>query len=171
VTDNATQKLLLHYECEQLLAHEALLLDENRYEEWFDLLAPEVEYVVPIRIVVEGASRPSFSERAFHFKEDRASLRARIDRLNTGLAWAENPPTRTHRFVSNMSVEESTDPAKVVVHSLLLLYLGKGDPTHFEILTARRRDRLGKIGERWKIESRWAYLSQTMLRSSLSVFL
>jgi 3-phenylpropionate/cinnamic acid dioxygenase small subunit len=171
VTDNATQKLLLHHDCEQFLVHEALLLDENRYEEWFDLLTPDVEYVVPIRTVVEGDSRPSFSGRAFHFKEDSASLRARIDRLNTGVAWAEKPPTRTHRFVSNVRVEEPTDPAKVVVNSSLLLYLGKGDPTHFEILTAHRRDRLAKSGERWKIESRWAYLSQTMLSSSLSVFL
>ena len=70
-----------------------------------------------------------------------------------------------------MRVEEPTDPAKVVVNSSLLLYLGKGEPTHFEILTARRRDRLAKIGERWKIESRWGYLSQTKLSSSLSVFL
>ena len=171
MTDDAIQELLLHYECEQLLAHEASLLDENRYEEWLDLLTPDVEYAVPIRIVVEGDSRPSFSEKAFHFKEDWASLRARIDRLNTGVAWAENPPTRTQRFVSNVVVEKSTDPAKVVIHSSLLLYLGKGDPTHFEILTARRRDRLGKVGERWKIESRWAYLGQTMLSSSLSVFL
>lgn len=171
MTDNATRKLLLHYEGEQFLAHEARLLDENRYEEWFDLLTRDVEYVVPIRIVVEGDSRPSFSKQAFHFKEDWASLRARIDRLNTGFAWAESPPTRTNRFVSNVVVEEPTDSAKVVVHSALLLYLGRGEQTHFEILTARRRDRLAKIGERWKIESRWAYLGQTTLSSGLSVFL
>lgn len=171
MTADATQKLLLHYECEQFLAHEACLLDENCYEEWFDLLAPNVEYLAPVRTVVGGSSRPSFSEKAFHFKEDRASLRARIDRLNTGVAWAENPPTRTQRFVSNVSVEETADPAKVIVHSSLLLYLGKGETTQFEILTARRRDRLGKLGEQWKIEYRCAYISQTVLSSSLSIFL
>jgi 3-phenylpropionate/cinnamic acid dioxygenase small subunit len=171
VSDDATRRLLLHHECEQFLVREALLLDENLYEEWFDLLTHDIEYVVPIRIVVEGNPQPSFSAKAFHFKEDWASLRARIDRLKTGFAWAEIPPTRTHRLVSNVSVEETTDAAKVVVHSSLLLYLGKGDPTHYEILTARRRDRLAKIGERWKVESRCAYLGQTMLSSSLSVFL
>jgi len=171
VRDSASQKLLLHYECQQWLTHEACLLDENRYEEWFALLAPHVEYVVPIRIVVEGDSRPAFSERAFHFKDNRASLRARIDRLNTGFAWAERPPTRTQRFVSNVIVEKGIDSATVTVHSSLLLYLGGSDPMCGEILTARRRDRLVWIDDRWALEARWAYIGQTILSSSLSVFL
>jgi 3-phenylpropionate/cinnamic acid dioxygenase small subunit len=171
VSVHLSRKLLLHYECEQWLTHEALLLDENRYEEWFALLAPEVAYAVPIRTVIEGSSRPSFSERAFHFKEDRASIRARIDRLNTGLAWAERPPTRTHRFVSNVIVEHSSDSAGIAVQSSLLLYLGTGDQTQPEILTARRRDRLVRVDDQWKLESRWAYIGQTILSSSLSVFL
>jgi len=171
VSDHTNQELLLHYECQQWLTHEACLLDENRYEEWFALLAPNVEYMVPIRIVIEGDSRPAFSERAFHFKENRASLRARIDRLNTGFAWAERPPTRTQRFVCNVSVARGIDPAKVTVHSSLLLYLGGSDPSRGEILTARRRDRLVQVGDRWTLEARWAYIGQTILSSSLSIFL
>jgi hypothetical protein len=49
--------------------------------------------------------------------------------------------------------------------------MSKGDPARPEIVTARRRDRLGKSGGRWLIESRHAYLGQTMLAASLSVFL
>jgi 3-phenylpropionate/cinnamic acid dioxygenase small subunit len=171
VTDDAIRSLLLHHECEQFLVHEALLLDDNRYDEWFELLTLEVEYVVPVRIVVEGDSHPSFSERAFHFKEDSASLRARIDRLKTGVAWAEVPPTRTQRFVSNVMVDGGADSEQAIVRSWLLLYLARSDPTRPEIVMARRRDRLTKLGGRWRISSRWAYLGQTMLASSLSVFL
>lgn len=171
MSDDLSQRLLLHHECEQWLVHEALLLDENRYEDWFALLAPDIEYVVPVRIVVEDDSQPTFSARAFHFKEDRGSLRARIDRLNTGLAWAERPRTRTDRFVSNVIVEQSSDLAKVAVDSSLLLYLGGSDPARGEILTARRRDRLLRVDDGWRLESRWAYIGQTILGSSLSVFL
>jgi 3-phenylpropionate/cinnamic acid dioxygenase small subunit len=171
VSDNALRDLLLHHECAQFLAREAMLLDENRYEEWFAMLAAEIEYIVPMRIVVEGDARPSFSERAFHFKENLASLRARLDRLKTGLAWAEAPPTRTQRFVSNLIVEPTADPERVAAQSALLLHLATRDPARPEIVTATRHDRLVRREGRWLLESRRAYLGQTMLASSLSVFL
>jgi 3-phenylpropionate/cinnamic acid dioxygenase small subunit len=40
----------------------------------------------------------------FHFDENRASLGLRVRRLGTNVAWAEDPPSLTRRFVTNIRV-------------------------------------------------------------------
>ena len=37
--------------------------------------------------------------------EDKDSLTRRIDRLITGMAWAEDPPSRTRHIITNIEVE------------------------------------------------------------------
>jgi len=40
---------LFHHEIEQFLYHEARMLDDRRFEEWFELLADDIRYVMPTR--------------------------------------------------------------------------------------------------------------------------
>ena len=37
--------------------------------------------------------------------ETKATLAGRIARLDTGMAWAEDPPSRTRHLVSNVEVK------------------------------------------------------------------
>ena len=46
----------------------------------------------------------SLDEMAF-FEENKQSLTARVKRLGTTSAWAEDPAPRTRHFVSNMMIE------------------------------------------------------------------
>ena len=45
----AMAQVLLQYEVEQFLYHEAALLDDRRFHEWLELLTDDVEYWMPIR--------------------------------------------------------------------------------------------------------------------------
>lgn len=90
----------------QALAREAHLLDTHRYEDWLELLDPEVRYVVPIpewvrhRPGAESASAVDGEDLAFTYLDETfESLRLRVARLQTGLAHGEMPPSMTARVV------------------------------------------------------------------------
>ena len=50
-------------------------------------------------------------------KDTYASMRLRVDRLQTEHAWAEDPPSRTRRVVTNIRVRE-LGPGEVTVNVL-----------------------------------------------------
>ena len=47
--EDRVARLLLKAEIEDVLYHEAELLDERRYEEWLELLAADFRYWMPMR--------------------------------------------------------------------------------------------------------------------------
>jgi benzoate/toluate 1,2-dioxygenase beta subunit len=100
--------------CRQLLAREARLLDERRYEDWLALFAPECLYWIP----GSPAGDPR-REVAIAF-DDRRQLEGRIFRLRTGYAWAQVPPSRTARVVSNVEVFRADAGDALMVRSTFL---------------------------------------------------
>jgi 3-phenylpropionate/cinnamic acid dioxygenase small subunit len=97
----------LQQEIEQFLYHESRVLDERRYEEWYDLLTDDIHYFMPTRynrLKREASKEFSGPDDAAFFDEDKHSIAQRIRRLNTGLAWAEDPPSRTRHMVTNVII-------------------------------------------------------------------
>ena len=108
--------------CEQLLFHEAYLLDSRRFQDWQELLSPELRYWAPVRSEIDSDEESeSEGSRLPLFDETKASIMLRIARLASGLAWVERPPTRTRRFVSNVTAAEGSG-GLVNVRSNLLLF-------------------------------------------------
>jgi 3-phenylpropionate/cinnamic acid dioxygenase small subunit len=139
-------------EVEELLYHEAHLLDAGRLAEWLELLAPDVRYWAPVRAEAPpGQEAAEESRRLLLFDETKASLGLRIRRLGTGLAWSENPPTRTRRFVSNVVASEAADGI-VPVRSNFLLFRSRGF-TDETILVGCREDRWSRSGK-WLLKER-----------------
>ena len=85
--------------CTDLLFHEARLLDRRAYAEWLDLLDDEIIYWVPLG----ETYRDPDAELNIAY-DDRTRLEARVERLTSGMAWAQSPPSRTARLVSNVVV-------------------------------------------------------------------
>jgi len=107
---------------EQLLYHEAHLLDSGLFDDWLKLLAPDLRYWAPVRAEVARAlEREDEAARLPLFDETKASLGLRIRRLDTGLAWVAIPPTRTRRFISNIVVVGEAD-GLVHVRSNFMLF-------------------------------------------------
>src|SRR5205823_7149645 len=85
----------LHHEIEQFLYYEARLLDDRRFEDWYELLADDLQYVMPTRynrLRREAQHEFAAPEETQHFDEDKHSIAQRIRRLRSGTAWAEDPP-------------------------------------------------------------------------------
>ncbi len=139
-------------EVEQLLYREAHLLDSGRFREWLELLAPDLRYWAPVRAEVpREQEKEDEASRLPLFDETKASLALRIGRLDTGLAWVENPPTRTRRFVTNIVVEEAAN-GLVLVRSNLMLFRSRSfaDET---ILVGCREDKWSRSGD-WLLKER-----------------
>src|SRR5688572_3093525 len=95
---------------EQLLYHEAHLLDAARYQEWLQLVAEDIRYWAPVRAdVYRNQEAETEARRLPLLDETKGSLALRISRLETGFAWVEVPMTRTRRFVSNVFEEAESD--------------------------------------------------------------
>jgi 3-phenylpropionate/cinnamic acid dioxygenase small subunit len=171
--DTAISDVVLQYELEQALYDEAEALDERRYRDWLACLTDDVTYWMPIRSTRSQAevddefTKPG--EGAL-FDEDRRMLEARVYKLETGYAWAEDPPSRTRHTVTNVRVKEKHSPSEVTVSCNFMLYRSRLDVDE-DLWVGRRLDRLRKIDGRWKIARREIYLDQTVLKAkNLSTF-
>lgn len=87
-------------EVEDLLYREAALLDEWRLEEWLELLTADAIYQIPPTDVPEGDARNTL----FIIADDALRIRSRVKQLLGKSAWAENPPSRTRRMITNVRV-------------------------------------------------------------------
>jgi 3-phenylpropionate/cinnamic acid dioxygenase small subunit len=165
----------LWWEMVSWLNHEAELLDEGRFDEWLNLLGDDLVYEAPVRLTKELGEGGENAYKAFvdqyYFLEDRTTLELRVKRLKTDFAWAEDPPSRTRRFVSNVRVNGRVQD-EAEVRSYLLLYRNRGDDTGNDLISAERQDVLyrGPVG--WKLSSRLILIDQATLGTkNLGVFL
>jgi len=162
--------LELEREIGEFFYREAELLDSNRLENWLELLTEDISYEMPVRLTRERG-QPDVSSQTGHFSEDRRSLELRVKRLGTDFGWAENPPSRTRRFISNIRVENTSNPNEVKARSYFLLYRSRGSSTQVDLISGERQDLLRKLDGRWKLASRLIIVDQTVLGTrNLAIF-
>lgn len=154
----------------QFLYEEAALLDGRRFNEWLELMTPDVVYRAPVPLAGESSGADYATDGHF-FYENLESLTHRVKRLGTGLAWAEDPASRTCRLISNVRVE--TEGAnQLVVKSNFLLYRSRGDEPRPDLLAGERHDTLREISGQLKLARREVLLAQRVLGlPTLSFFL
>ena len=135
--------------------------DTGQLEPWLALLTDDVRYTMPIRLTRERGGGPDVDFGAPHFQEDMGTLRMRVERLKTEFAWAEDPPSRTRRFVTNVRprvVAEGID-----VRSYLLLYRSRGDATTAELVSAERHDLFRRTATGLRLQRREVLIDQASL--------
>ncbi len=86
---------------EQFLFREARLADESRYSEWESLVDDDMFYWVPRG---EGADHDN---EVSITADSRRRLANRIKQLNTGLRFAQVPPSPMRRLLSNIEATGS----------------------------------------------------------------
>jgi PAH dioxygenase small subunit len=153
--------LALWFEVVSWLDHEAALLDDGRLEEWLDLLTEDVDYTMPVRLTRERGSGPDMHAGSPHFIDNAQTLRMRVERLKTEFAWAEDPPSRTRRFVTNVRPQLTEDG--VDVRSYLLLYRNRGDDSGAELISAERHDHLRRTTDGLRLRRREVRIDQSTL--------
>ncbi len=159
----------LHHGISQFLYREARLLDEGRFDEWLALFADDVDYWMPTR---ETTSRREDGIRKKDelalIRDDKTFLAARVQRLHTGLAHAESPPSRTRHFCSNIEIMSATDK-ELVVQCNILVFQSRLEKSEAWFV-GTRTDALRVAGESWLIARRTIVLDQTLLPRAITTF-
>jgi len=156
----------------ETLYDEAAMLDERRFDDWVAMLSPDLIYQAPIRLTRTGPNRDRDVVRTmFHFDEDYASILQRTGRLQKS-AWAEDPPSRCRRFITNVRVGQCERAGDYDVISYLYLERSRGDNPENEQLTAERRDVWRDVAGDYKLVQREIIIDQSVLAmSNLAIFL
>jgi phthalate 3,4-dioxygenase beta subunit len=162
----------LYHEVVDFLYAEADLLDRGEHRAWLGLLTDDIRYVVPVRVTTAHSLDGSALEDMAHFDEDGYSLRKRVERLETEHAWAEDPPSRTRHFVTNIRCAEGQIAGEVQAESNLLLFRSRGDVREHDLLSGRRNDTLRRTPGGLRLARREVVLDESVLRTqNLAVFL
>jgi len=165
----------LQHEIEQFLYHEAALLDDRNFDSWFELLADDLHYWMPTRqnrLLRELDREYSAPDEAAHFDETKEHIGQRITRLATGMAWAEDPPSRTRHLVSNVRISPGDSPDEYAVESAFILYRSRLEREE-DLWSGRREDVLRRVsvGVGWQVARRTIRLDMaTLLTKNLSSF-
>ncbi len=154
-------------EVAEFLYREAHLLDEHRFEEWLTLFTDDLEYLIPLRELVEGDVPP-----AGHpiIKDDKLMLIARVKKNATGMSHVEIPHSTTTRLVTNVLVEDGVAEHELRVFSSFVVRQVRRQRDSFT-WGGRRTDLLRKLEGAWKIARREVLLDETVLPRTLTIFL
>lgn len=110
--------------CERLLALEARLIDAGRLEEWLSLYTADCAYWIPADVDGSASSRTVTWEF-----NDRRRLEERVERLATGRAFSQIPPTRTAHLYSNIEVMTGANNTMEVLCNFLIQTVRDGRTT------------------------------------------
>jgi 3-phenylpropionate/cinnamic acid dioxygenase small subunit len=163
------------YEIEQFLYDEADLLDTWRFEEWLTLIAPDIHYFMPTRTNRLHRQRHletgGFGDAAY-LDETYEHLEQRVRRLRTGLAWAEDPPSRTRHMVSNVRVRSTAIDGMYELDCCFFIYRTRLEREQ-DMFVGRRTDVIRRAANAhgFQIAKRMILLDQaTLLAKNLSIF-
>lgn len=153
-----------HNEISDWVTREVHLLDQARMDEWFEMLHPSLTYSMPVRLSLMPKDGPGFRDDTDYYIDDYESIKTRIDRLKTEMAWAEQPGSRTRHLVTNLLVASAgTDEYSVSSHFLVTRARADHLP---DIFSGMREDRLERAEDRGLLlRQRRILLDQATLKS------
>lgn len=158
---------------QEFLHREALALDERRFRDWLEFLAGDIHYEVPLRVTREGLADWELSPTSRIFDDTKETLEIRVRRLETDFAWAEQPPSRTRRFVTNVVVDPAGEhDDEFVASSNVFIYRSRGSDPNPSLYSLFRKDTVRQVGDGWELARRWAALDQSLVNAhNMSIFI
>jgi 3-phenylpropionate/cinnamic acid dioxygenase small subunit len=87
-----------------------------------------------------------------------------------GMAWAEDPPSRTRHIIANIEVEPGDTARELKVSSNFMVYRNRAE-TEQDFYVGGRQDVLRHVNGAWKIARRTIILDQNvLLTKNVSIF-
>lgn len=125
----------------RFLYDEAEAVDNMQWDEWLEFMHDDVYYWAPVRENrVARERKEEFYPRgtSVYFEESKAFLQQRVVRLQSHMAWAEEPPSRSRHMISNIRVDKQSD-GTFPVRSNFLIYRSRGE-RYEDTIAGERRD-------------------------------
>ena len=109
---------------ESFIFREARLADEHEYAAWEELWTDDATYWVPAARMDEPAAAMSI------ISDNRHRIATRIKQLESGRRYAQAPPSRLRRIVSNIEVVGETDGGDLCVEANFVLVEARERASH-----------------------------------------
>lgn len=135
---------------EAFLFHEADIADRHAYAEWLTLWSKDAKYWLPCN---DDDSDPETHVALIY--ETYSGLENRVQRLMSGYAHTQSPPTRTCRVVANVQVRE-LDGGDVEAKSVMNITAFRRN--RMDTLAGRVVHQLRPQGNEFKIVQKTVYL-------------
>lgn len=145
-------------EVEDFLYAEADILDAWDYDGWLALFEPGARFEIPTTDWKGWSAHESGS----FVTDDWDLIRARVKRLKSRKAHAENPHSRTHRLVSNVRLFAHEDDALVRATASFIVHRARDG--EFDGYVGRYDHLLAVDGDRLRFRLRRAILGHELLR-------
>lgn len=169
----------LRAEIEEFFYDEAELIDTRRFEDWLDMLHEDLRYFMPMRQNVkfgehETRENTREDEGMSWFNEDKWTVAKRVEQIQTGFHYAEEPLSRTSHLITNVQVGQADPDAdraeRVATSCRFLVYQNRVENETYQFV-GRRYDTLVKAADAWKVLRREIILDQNVLQAkNLSTF-
>jgi len=133
-------------DAEDFLYREARILDDRRYREWTGMFTDDATYWIPCN----GDGTDPNREISLAF-DNLKRLKDRVERLESGSAHAQLPPSRTKRLISNVQIEDAGEDEATILSGFILYELRRSKQ---RIFAGRYEHRLRRVDGEWKIASK-----------------
>lgn len=155
------ERMLRHFEVEQLLFQEAQLLDSWQLMDWLDLFTEDANYLVPPMDVSEAELDPK--KHLYYIADDKRRMTERVVRLDKKTCHSEFPRSKVRHLVSNVQVSDDDTSADICnVRASFVVYRSKDNTTHTFI--GHYRYRLVLVDGSWKINTKECCLDMDGLK-------
>ena len=176
INDVATRpSLALISELEQTLYREARLLDQERHDEWMAMLAEDLFYYMPgvqTRYRNDTTDTVNDLSRMAYYNDDLDMIFTRVERLKTGTAWSEDPPTRYQHLITNIEVELTDRPNEYRVYTNFFAFRSRNERDEDRPLVGSREDTWRhKDGDYLLVKRIITPKWNTLLSKNLNIFL
>ena len=173
-----------YFDLQNMYYDEAALLDEGRYVDWLTHFDEDLFYWAPTRtnrLRREQARSISDEDGPAFYDETYDSLAWRIRRFDSGMAWAEDPPSRTRHLITNLiarhvTVGEGADAVEALeVRTNFYVWRTRLEREQDQFVGTRtdllRPAKDGEDGPKWKVFDRRILLDINVLNSkNISTF-
>jgi len=102
----------------EFVYHESRLIDEKRFDEWYDLYAGDGRYWMPLT-----RGQPEGAEHTSLFDEDKLLLKIRIERLRNPKSYSQAHPSWCQHILQAPRVEARDAGAEMAVLRTPFVYL------------------------------------------------
>ena len=156
-----------HFAIQRFLFAEAAILDRRDYRAWLSLLTDDMHYRVMANVNRNADEGPLPYAL---IDEPAPRLKARVEQiLNAKLTHAENPPTLTRRFVTNVMASAGERDGEFVATCNLLVYRTRPDIADGALYAGERTDLLRRIDGALRLARREVRLDQSLIHGSMSI--
>jgi len=178
ISDERLAYLDLMRGIEDFLNMEADLLDARNFDEWLALFTDDVRYWMPMRKNLSYASRNkdiTAPGDVAWFDDDKSTLTKRVQQIQTGVHWAEEPLSRVSHLVSNIRLQDPVvhleEGEEVRVSCHFLVHRNRLE-RETDFIAGRREDHLRRSGDSYTICRRNIIIDQSvLLAKNLTFFL